>query len=91
MVVAMLDTDGADDERKKGEVTALVPLTPTLQFVRKAPLLRPDPGFVTQLIASAEHLPQASRLRRASPDDARSAYGAKRPLGSVTARTRQVA
>lgn len=90
MVMAMLATDHADDEQE-GKVTALVPLLPMLEFVRKASLPRPDPGFVTQLIASAEHLPQASRLRRASPDDARSAYGAKRPLGSVTVRTRQVA
>jgi hypothetical protein len=52
---------------------------------------RPDPSFVTQLIANAEHLPQASRLRRASSEDARMAYGSKRPLGSVSARTRQVA
>ena len=71
--------------------TALVPLTPTLEWVHKViPLTRPDPSFVTQLIANAEHLPQASRLRRASSEDAQTAYGGKRPLPSVTARTRQV-
>jgi hypothetical protein len=43
------------------------------------------------LIANAEHQPQASRLRRASPADAGIAYGGKRPLGSVGARTRQMA
>jgi hypothetical protein len=90
MVMAMLSTDRTD-EMKNGEVTALVPLMPTLEFVHKTPLPRPDSSFVTQLIASAEHVPQASRLRRASSDDARTAYGPKRPLGSVTARTRQVA
>ena len=68
-----------------------MPLTPILQWVRKAPLTRPDPSFVTQLIANAEHLPQASRLRRGSSEDARMAYGSKRPLPSVTSRTRQVA
>jgi hypothetical protein len=91
MVIAMLATQTANDEPEDGKVTALVPMLPTLEFVHKAPVPRPDPSFVTQLIASAEHLPQASRLRRASSDDARTAYGAKRPLGSVTARTRQVA
>lgn len=79
------------EEANDGAGTALVPLLPTLQWVNKAPLPRPDPSFVTQLIANAEHLPQASRLRRASSDDARMAYGRKRPLGSVSVRTRQVA
>lgn len=71
--------------------TALVPLVPAGQWLHKAPLPRPDSSFVTQLIANAEHLPQTSRLRRASSEDALMAYGSKRPLGSVTARTRQVA
>jgi len=53
--------------------------------------IRPDSNFITQLIANAEHPHQASRLRRTSSDDARMAYGSKRPLGSVSARTRQVA
>jgi hypothetical protein len=79
------------DETETGTGTALVPLTPALHWIHKAPLSRPDPSFVTQLIANAEHLPQASRLRRASSEDAQMAYGTKRPLSSVTARTRQVA
>ncbi len=86
----MLSTDRSD-EADNGTGTALMPLLPTLQWVHKAPLPRPDPSFVTQLIANAEHLPQASRLRRASSEDARMAYGSKRPLPSVSARTRQVA
>ncbi|WP_027553381.1 hypothetical protein [Bradyrhizobium sp. Cp5.3] len=86
----MLGTDRLD-EAEGGTGTALVPMTPTLQWVHKVPLPRPDPSFVAQLIANAEHLPQASRLRRASPEDARMAYGSKRPLPSVSARTRQVA
>ena len=88
--MAMLSTDRSD-EADNGTGTALVPEIPTLQWVHKAPLPRPDPSFVTQLIANAEHLPQASRLRRASSEDAQMAYGDKHPLGSVTARTRQVA
>ncbi|MDA9546101.1 MULTISPECIES: hypothetical protein [unclassified Bradyrhizobium] len=86
----MLGTD-RPDAADNGTGTALVPLMPTLQWVRKAPLPRPDPSFVTQLIANAEQLPQTSRLRRASPEDALMAYGSKRPLGTVSARTRQVA
>ncbi|WP_426612165.1 hypothetical protein [Bradyrhizobium sp. McL0616] len=86
----MLSTDRSD-EAENGTGTALVPMLPTLAWAHKAPLPRPDPSFVAQLIANAEHLPQASRLRRGSSEDARMAYGGKRPLGSVTARTRQVA
>ena len=78
-------------ETEGGTGTALVPMTPTLQSTGKSPLPRPDPSFVAQLIANAEHLPQTSRLRRATPADAQLAYGSKRPLGSVSARTRQVA
>jgi hypothetical protein len=80
------------DEAERMMGTAVVPLTPTLEWVHKViPLPRPDPSFVTQLIANAEHLPQTSRLRRGSSEDAQTAYGGKRPLPSVTARTRQVA
>ncbi|WP_027524029.1 hypothetical protein [Bradyrhizobium sp. Ec3.3] len=87
----MVSTDRAE-EAEGGTGTALVLLTPTLAWAHKVVVLpRPDPSFVTQLIANAEHLPQASRLRRASPADANMAYGHKRPLGTVSARTRQVA
>ena len=85
----MLSTDRSDCA-DNGTGTALVPLLPTLQWVHKAPLPRPDPSFVTQLIANAEHVPQASRLRRATPEDAQEAYASKRALDSVSARTRQV-
>ncbi|PPQ19816.1 hypothetical protein CV770_08610 [Bradyrhizobium sp. AC87j1] len=89
-MMAMLSTDRSD-AAENGTGTALVPLLPVLQWVHKTPLPRPDPSFVAQLIANAEHLPQASRLRRASSEDAQTAYGGKRPLQSVSARTRQVA
>jgi hypothetical protein len=85
-------TNNRSDEAERMMGTAVVPLTPTLEWVHKViPLPRPDPSFVTQLIANAEHLPQASRLRRGSSEDAQMAYGGKRPLPSVTSRTRQVA
>jgi hypothetical protein len=87
----MLSTERSGEAGESGACTELVPLTPTLQWVHKAPVPRPDPSFVAQLIANAEHMPQASRLRRATPADAGLAYGHKRPLPSVTARTRQVA
>jgi hypothetical protein len=64
-VIAMLSTDRSD-VADNGAGTALVPLMPTLQWVHKAPLPRPDPSFVTQLIANAEHLSQTSRLWEAS-------------------------
>ena len=88
--VAMVNADQIEQTTREAS-TALVPLTPVLQLVRKVRLTRPDPSFVTQLIANAEHLPQACRLRRGSSDDARMAYGSKHPLGSVISRTRQVA
>jgi len=88
--VAMVDVDQIEETTREAS-TALVPLTPVLQLVRKMPLTRPDPSFVTQLIANAEHLPQTSRLRRGSSEDAVMAYGSKRPLPSVSSRTRQVA
>ncbi|WP_186294069.1 hypothetical protein [Bradyrhizobium guangdongense] len=87
----MLSTNQPDEAGEHGTGTGLVPLTPTLAWVHKSVLPRPDPSFVTQLIANAEHVPQASRLRRASPADANLAYGNKRPLPSVSSRTRQVA
>lgn len=88
--VAMVNADQIEEATREAS-TALVPLTPVLQWIRKVPLTRPDPSFVAQLIANAEHVPQAGRLRRGSSEDARMAYGGKRPLPSVTSRTRQVA
>lgn len=79
----------SDEPGQEGAGGALVPLTPTVQWAYKQPLPRPDPTFVTQLIASAEQFPQASRLRRASPADARSAYAAS-PPAQTGAKTRQL-
>ena len=53
---------------------ALVPTTRELRWTPKLPLPRPDPSFVTQLIATAEQVPQTRNLRRAAPADALSAY-----------------
>jgi hypothetical protein len=57
---------------------ALVPLAQELTWARKMPLPRPDPSFVTQLIATAEQAPQTRTLRRGSTADALSAYDTHR-------------
>ena len=71
--VAMVNADQIEETTREAS-TALVPLTPVLQLVRKVPLTRPDPSFVTQLIATAEQVPQTRTLRRATSADALSAY-----------------
>jgi hypothetical protein len=69
---------------------ALVPLARELRPALKLPLPRPDPSFVTQLIATAEQAPQTRMLRRAAPADALSAYNTHRPVREAGLRTRQV-
>lgn len=49
-----------------------------LTWTSKRALPRPDPSFVTQLIATAEQVPQTRTLRRAAPADALSAYNMPR-------------
>lgn len=44
--------------------------------LRSFAITRHDPSFVTQLIATAAHVPQTRQLRRASPADAQSSYRA---------------
>ncbi len=50
---------------------------------------RADPTFVTHLIATAEHVPQTCSLRRATPADAQTAYGAGRHQISGTGKKTQ--
>jgi len=54
----------------------LVPVTQAVHWSPKSAVPRPDPTFVAQLIATADHAPQTCSLRRASLADAQSAYGA---------------
>jgi len=84
------DHDGSGAETSAS--VALVPLVPPDRRARRPRLLtRPDPTFVTHLIATAEHAPQTRNLRRAAPSDALSAYTAqRRPLPDAGGRTRQV-
>jgi hypothetical protein len=70
---------------------ALVPVIPTVRWSRVADSLSSRADFLTQLIATAEHVPQTRSLRRGTPADAKIAYSAKRPQApSAGLRTRQV-
>ena len=71
--------------------TALVPIAGQTRWLPKTPLTRPDPSFVTQLIATAEQAPQTRMLRRGSCADAQAAYGPHlSERRSVARRTRQI-
>jgi hypothetical protein len=76
----------------KPACVALVPVTRSAQW-SQAPsrLSRPNPVFVTHLIATAAEVPQTRPLRRASAADAQSAYRApRRPVQPAGIRTRQI-
>ncbi len=78
-------------EDLKPPCVALVPTAQELHWAPKLPLPRPDPSFVTQLIATADQMPQTRTLRRGAPADALSAYGTDwRPGREAGLRTRQV-
>lgn len=70
---------------------ALVPLSARIDREPVMPRARPDPSFVTQLIATAEQAPQTRNFRRGSYADAQAAYELHIcERRSVTRRTRQV-
>jgi len=80
----VLDADGS-------ACVALVPVAQPVQWSRKPAMVRPDPTFLTHLIATADHAPQTCGLRRGSIEDAQIAYGPHpQERRSVTRRTRQV-
>jgi hypothetical protein len=94
----MLGTERSDDILD-GEVldadgpacVELVPVSQEVNWSRKASMARPDPSFLAQLIATADHAPQTCKLRRASIEDAQTAYGSHpQERRSVARRTRQV-
>jgi hypothetical protein len=70
---------------------ALVPMVSSAQWLpAHIPLTRPDPTFVTHLIATAEQVPQTRSLRRGTPADAQTAYGASwHHAPGASTRTRQ--
>jgi hypothetical protein len=65
-----------EDIEAAAPCVSLVPATPTVYRARRFAVTRVDASFVTQLIATAEQLPQTRQLRRAAPADALSAYRA---------------
>jgi hypothetical protein len=82
--------DGAIDT-----APACMALVPTAEPLRRSDkpvqLSRPDPSFLTHLIATAEQVPQTRNHRRAAQADALSAYRAHQPHVQETGfRTRQV-
>jgi len=94
----MLGTERSEDildgEVLDADAPACVELVPVIQTVQLSPkpvLARPDPVFVTHLIAMADQAPQTRSLRRGSLEDAQTAYGAQmQERRSVVRRTRQV-
>jgi hypothetical protein len=77
----------------KPACVALVPMVQSAQW-SPAPgpeVSRPNSIFVTHLIATAEQVPQARSLRRATAADAQSAYRANRShVADAGIRTRQI-
>jgi hypothetical protein len=71
---------------------ALVPMAPASSHApANSRMPRPDPTFVTHLIAMAEQVPQTRHLRRAAPREALSAYAARlQPAPRAGGQTRQV-
>jgi hypothetical protein len=70
---------------------ALVPVIPSAQWSHNPGRCLPSSIFVTQLIATAEQMPQTRGLRRATLADAQTAYKANQnPTQRVSCRTRQI-
>ena len=71
---------------------ALVPVIPSAHWHRPGPQRSlPSSIFVTQLIATAEQVPQPRGLQRATLADAQTAYSAKQsPIPGAGRRTRQI-
>jgi len=82
--------DGLFEEVEPARVD-VVPLEASMHGARQFAATRPDPTFLTQLIATAERFQQARDLRRAPPAEALSAYRARQGSVQVTGlRTRQM-
>lgn len=77
--------DGVFEEIESPGLT-LIPIAPAIYQAPRLAMTRPNAGFVAQLIATAEQLPQTRQLRRAAPADALSAYSShQRKLTPETA------
>ena len=94
----MLDSKRSEDildgeilDADKPSCVELAPVAQSVHFSPKPAMVRPDPTFVTHLIATADQAPQTRNLRRGSLEDAQTAYGAHmQERRSVVRRTRQV-
>jgi hypothetical protein len=78
----------------KAASRSLVPISPFVERRLRRRWYRwaPNPIFVTHLIAEAEQVPQARRIRRASFADAQAAYQpSQTPMQATGSRTRQLA
>jgi hypothetical protein len=78
------------DDCKSFESSAVLPAV-VVRDSASAPsyaLTRPDPFFLTQLIATAVQVPQTRTLRRASPEDARISYRSTVDQNKPQARSR---
>jgi hypothetical protein len=84
-----IDDGGLADA--KPPCVALVPVIQSVHWSRVPHQQLSRADFITQLIATAEHVPQTRSLRRATPADAQAAYGAHlhRAQGAGI-RTRQI-
>jgi hypothetical protein len=87
-----IDEPAASAAKPKPASRALVPLAFTERRARRRWYRwAPDPIFITHLIAEAQQVPQARRVRRASIADAQAAYQPHQtPDEGVGSRTRQV-
>jgi hypothetical protein len=95
-VAGMIDPTTGPGKAEKARCVAVVPVSGTpRRAVPIAGLTRPDPSFVTHLIAMAERSPQTRLLQRAAPTDVQSAYGSvarhNRRLTPAGIRVRQIA
>jgi hypothetical protein len=90
-------TPNTSDTPAKVASVALVPVVaaPRKLAVIAYGLTRPDPSFVTHLIAMAELSPQTRLLRRAALEDVQAAYRAvanqNRTMSAPGLRTRRIA
>ncbi len=77
---------------EKPACVALVPVASSAQWSPShSQRSLPSSIFVTQLIATAEHMPQTRGLRRAMAADAQTAYRAnQKPVQHAGSRTRQI-
>jgi len=87
----MFNTDRTEPVTDQPESRALVPLANTERRARRRWYRwSPDPIFITHLIAEAQQVPQARRVRRGNMADAQAAYGPRETPTLAGSRMREV-